>query len=63
MKHPNRTIIVATRISEKELHTTYLNAIDDDEPYVVTIVLREPAHRPVGGEVPEVGKTIVTVNR
>ena len=31
LKHPTRTIIVATRINEKTLHTTYINSIDADE--------------------------------
>ena len=61
LKHPVRTIIVATRISEKTLHTTYLNALDDDQPYIVTVALHGPL--PVGGEVPNVGETKVTVNR
>lgn len=63
MKHPGRTIIVSTRVSEQELHTTYLNDIDADVPYIVTVVLREPPHHPVGGDVPDVGLTTVTVNR
>lgn len=63
LKHPTRTIIVTTRLSEQVLHTTYLNALDEDEPSVVTVVLSEPPHTPVAGGVPDVGQTTVTVNR
>lgn len=58
----NRTYIVATRVSENQLNTTYIN-LDPSSVFasIVTVVLREQPFRPVGltdQQIPEVGHTV-----
>jgi hypothetical protein len=60
----NMTIMVCTKLNEKQIHTTYINLEGDDEPYIMGVTLSEPPWKPVGNpQIPEkAGETLVTVN-